>query len=111
MVKRLFRVIGGLLLLGSAFAARAETVAISIHAPAAREVYVAGAFDPYWQKRHALTKTAGGRWTLALDLPPGRYEFQFMVDGQWRHDESLPMIPDAFGGYNNVLIVLPRQKR
>lgn len=100
-----------LVLAGSSLTASAELVALSFHAPAAREVYVAGSFDHYWQKRYPMKKDAGGRWTAVLDLPPGRYEYQFLVDGQWWHDPSLSTITDAFGGWNNVLVVLPRDER
>ena len=82
-----------------------ELVALNFDAPAAREVSVAGSFDPYWQKRHPLKKRADGRWQIVLDLPFGRHEFQFLVDGKWAVDPHLPTVEDGFGGHNNVLIV------
>lgn len=85
----------------------AEPVALTYHASGAHGVSVAGGFDPYWQKRHPMRKDAAGRWVLVFDLPPGRYEFQFLVDGRWLHDPGLPSVEDSLGGRNNVLVVSP----
>lgn len=82
-----------------------EPVNLSFDAPAAREVSVAGSFDPYWQKRHPMKKHADGRWQVMLDLPRGRYEFQFLVDGDWAVDPHQPSVEDGFGGRNNILTV------
>ena len=85
----------------------APPMAITYHAPEAKSVAVRGSFDPYWQKLHPLKKDATGRWSVVFDLAPGRYEFQFLVDGVWRHDPRLPSVEDSFGGRNNVLLVFP----
>ena len=41
-----------------------------------------------------------------LSLPPGRYQYRYVVDGEWRED---PVNPDAvsssIGGRNSVLVV------
>lgn len=87
------------------WAADTVVVGISYDAPHAKSVSVAGSFDQWWAKRHAMKKEAGGRWVVFLQLKPGRYEFQFLVDGKWRYDPRLPHIADSFGNYNNVLIL------
>lgn len=111
MTRDRIRLACALLLAGFSLTAHAEFIGLSLDAPDAREVRVAGSFDPYWQKTHPMKKDVNGRWTVVLDLPPGRYEYQFLVDGQWRHDPSLPKTADAFGGWNNVLVVIPRDER
>lgn len=82
-------------------------VALTFHAPAANSIAVAGSFDPWWQKLHPMKKDAKGRWSVVLDLAPGRYEFNFLVDGVWRHDPRQPSVEDGLGGRNNVLVVYP----
>ncbi len=83
------------------------SVALTYLAPEAKRVAVAGSFDPWWQKLHHMKKDAKGRWTVVLELSPGRHEFHFLVDGVWRHDPRLPSVEDGLGGRNNVLVVFP----
>ena len=48
----------------------------------------------------------GGIYTLTIDLPPGVYQYKFIVDGNWIPDENNPhQVPDNFGGVNSLLIV------
>src|SRR5581483_2045464 len=82
-------------------------VALTYFAPNAKSVGVAGSFDPWWQKLHPMKKDANGRWSVVVELPPGRYELHFLVDGQWRHDPGLPSVEDGLGGRNNVILVFP----
>ena len=36
----------------------------------------------------------------------GRYhQYKFIVDGEWRHDETQPFMPDPLGNVNNWLFV------
>lgn len=35
----------------------------------------------------------------------GTYEFKYCVDGVWKHDPSEPLIPDAYGGFNNSVLI------
>jgi hypothetical protein len=48
-----------------------------------------------------------GEWTLFYDLPPGVYEYKFVVDGtHWIADPENPnKISDGFDGENSVLTV------
>lgn len=85
--------------------AYAAQVVLFIHIPQAHSVSVAGSFDPWWQKRHALTRDTEGYWQVILELPPGRYEFQFLVDGQWRYSPDFGQVDDGLGGINNVIVV------
>ena len=57
----------------------------SLYAPDVNEVYLAGDFND-WQpnaKEYRLRKYKGDIWKKMLKLKPGRYEYQFVVDGQW----------------------------
>ena len=57
----------------------------SLHAPDAKEVYLAGDFNG-WQadaKDYRLRKFKGDIWKKMLKLKPGKYEYQFVVDGEW----------------------------
>lgn len=43
-----------------------------------------------------------------LQLPPGRYEYRLIVDGEWIPDLfAEDYTPNPFGGINSVLTVSP----
>ena len=48
-----------------------------------------------------------GAWTLVLQLPAGRYEYAFVLDGQTIIPDPLAEFyeDDGFGNQNGVLIV------
>lgn len=33
------------------------------------------------------------------------HQYKFIVDGEWRHDETQPFMPDPLGNVNNWLFV------
>lgn len=48
----------------------------------------------------------GGKWVKELALPPGRYEYLFVVDGVWVADSAAPeSVPNPHGGVNSVIVV------
>ncbi len=85
------------------------------HAPRARQVSfewpetgafivsVAGDFNNWDPQAHPLRRGKDGIWRVTMSLKPGRYEYKFVVDGQWRPDPFNPdMVPDSHGGSNSV---------
>ena len=55
-----------------------------------------------------MIRLADGKWAKELTLPPGRYEYRFVVDGQWVDDPAAKeTLPNPFAGFNAVLIVQP----
>ncbi len=53
-------------------------------APDADEVYLAGNFNEWHTDECPLTKDENGLWKTELPLDQGRFEFNFIVDGEWR---------------------------
>ena len=80
----------------------------SLHAPNVNEVYLAGDFNG-WQadaKDYRLRKFKGDIWKKLLALKPGRYEYQFVVDGQWWCDpENDNRITNVYCTENSVIDV------
>lgn len=77
--------------------------------PGARVVQAAGDFNGWNPSRTPLEQTAEGAWTVTLPLEPGRYEYQFVVDGdRWIGDPfAVEQSNDGFGSRNAVLDVRP----
>jgi hypothetical protein len=53
----------------------------------ASEVILAGSFNSWNEQELKMIKTAEG-WELHANLPSGRYEYKFIVDGEWMHDPA-----------------------
>ena len=67
------------------------------------DVQLEGSFDN-WTQTHSMQRS-GKDATLVKLLPPGMYQYKFIVDGQWRHDPNLPCMYDNQGNINNVIEV------
>jgi hypothetical protein len=51
-----------------------------------------------------LSKAKGSKWYRALKLSPGRYEYRFVVNGEWVDDhKAKEFVPNPHGGLNAVL--------
>jgi hypothetical protein len=81
-------------------------VVVRFRDAAARDVRIAGDFNgwvPDKGVRSSIDLEGGTRvWTKILQLPPGTYQYRYVVDGEWRSD---PDQPEAEAGPNSVLVV------
>ena len=76
------------------------------HMPQARSASVAGTFNRWEPKRTPMHKDANGNWKATMWLPPGRYEYRFVIDGQWVSDpKARESSPNGFGSTNSVAVV------
>lgn len=79
-----------------------------IVAPNAKQVALVGDFNDWDQASTPLLKVAAnGVWTAEVRLPPGRYAYAFLVDGQrWIADPTAPpAVGDDFGRPSSVVTV------
>jgi 1,4-alpha-glucan branching enzyme len=85
---------------------RSEFVSLELVEPAAQQVYVAGSFNGWKPDTTPLMALGNGQWKGDLKLGPGRYEYLFVVDGQWRPDPNArETVQNPFGGRNSVVMV------
>jgi 1,4-alpha-glucan branching enzyme len=81
-------------------------VTFEFYAPEARKVILAGSFNNWRTNEASLIRDKSGRWTVSVDLPPGRYEYRYVVDGNWSNDQRpTERVANPFGSYNSVLEV------
>jgi hypothetical protein len=77
-------------------------------APEAASVHLTGDFVSWSREGIALEDPRGtGIWTADVTLPPGVYQYTFVVDGtEWVPDpRAVSQVDDGFGQVNSVLIV------
>lgn len=80
-----------------------RVVRFELLAPKAREVFLAGFFNNWNPRATPMTQIGKVRWVKELSLPPGRYEYRFLVDGQWKEDpKAVDYMPNPLGGFNSV---------
>ena len=83
-----------------------QEVTLSLYAPEAREVLVAGTFNGWRPGANPLENKGGEGWTTRLMLRSGRYEYRFVVDGVWTDDpRATQRTPNPHGGLNSILKV------
>jgi 1,4-alpha-glucan branching enzyme len=74
--------------------------------PAAREVFLAGSFNDWNPTATPMMPLGHGRWSKELPLKPGRYEYRFVVDGDWMADPTAKeCVPNPYGERNSVMVV------
>ena len=82
-------------------------VMFALDARNAKEVRVTGEFTNWSREGMALSHDSGDNlWKAVLDIPPGEYEYRFIVDGVWIRDpNNKDYIRNEFGQENSLLIV------
>jgi len=79
-------------------------VTFSFESSDAEEVILMGDFNSWNPKKHPMQKDRNGMWIKTVITPPGRYEYKFLVDGQWKEDpQNDQACLNCFGTYNSVI--------
>ncbi len=76
------------------------------HHDTALSVALAGDFNDWNPSQFALTRQQNGIWRTEITmLPPGSYQYKFVVNGQqWLDDPNNGLkLSDGHGGYNSLL--------
>jgi len=83
-----------------------DGVVFTVAARDAHRVQLAGDFND-WGADGSEMEPMGEVWVKIVKLPPGRYRYRYVVDGQWQSDPLNSVAePSPFGG-NDSLFVLP----
>ena len=81
-------------------------VCLELTWPGAQRVCIAGSFNDWHPSVTPMICLSDGKWAKELSLAPGRYEYRFVVDGEWVDDPAATeLIPNPFGTPNAVLEV------
>jgi hypothetical protein len=81
-------------------------VRFRLYAPEAAEAGVAGDFNAWTSARAPLRSVGGGWWETTIEMPPGSYQFVYVVDGEWTTPPAAgSTVDDGFGGRNGFFQV------
>jgi 1,4-alpha-glucan branching enzyme len=85
-------------------------VIFSYESADAKEIFLVGDFNNWNPQKHPMNDSGNGSWKKTVMLLPGRYEYKFFVDGNWREDpRNEQTCGNCFGTLNSVLDVIEDQ--
>jgi hypothetical protein len=79
-------------------------VTFALLEPHAQRVSLCGGFNAWSSDATPMNRQNGGLWETSLVLPPGRYEYKFVVDGQWLPDPNAQ--EQTFNGHGTLNSVI-----
>jgi 1,4-alpha-glucan branching enzyme len=93
--------------------AQSQDTVLACYADTAVAVFLAGSFNDWSPTATPMKKDVDGDWIASLPLARGRYEYKFVVDGEWCYepgcasetDPSTHCVVNEFGTMNRVLEV------
>jgi len=81
-------------------------VTFTLAAPGARDVCLAGSFNNWNINSHHMKLNGDGLWTKTVIIPPGKYEYKYLVGGEWWHDpKNQDVCYNNHGSLNSIIIV------
>ena len=91
--------------LAGAPAVTSEGVMFTLEASDAESVQLAGDFND-WALDGSEMELTDGVWKKVVKLPPGRYRYRYVIDGNWQSDPLNAVgEPSAYGGDDSILVV------
>lgn len=86
---------------------KGKRVSFEFAAEPGSKVFVAGTFNAWDSTQYPLRNgPSSGMYKTTLVLAPGRYEYKFVVNGEWRTDPNCAeCAPNDKGSMNNVISV------
>ncbi|MEW5826358.1 MAG: isoamylase early set domain-containing protein [Candidatus Bipolaricaulota bacterium] len=83
-----------------------EGLVFIVPALQAESVSVVGSFNE-WEPTKLTDEDGDGIWTATIPLPPGRYEYAFIIDGRWWGQDPLAdEYVRSFGEFSSVRYVV-----
>ncbi|MCL4785397.1 MAG: glycogen-binding domain-containing protein [Verrucomicrobia bacterium] len=72
----------------------------------AKQVFLAGEFNGWASNGIPMKRDDAGHWEATITLAPGRYEYKFVVDGEWVPDPlARDHVRNQHGTLNSVIEV------
>ena len=69
--------------------------------PKATSVQLVGDFTHWQDEPIEMQKQKDGEWKASVTLGPGKYQYRFIVDGEWRGDPECTLrVTNPYGSQN-----------
>jgi hypothetical protein len=82
------------------------SVSFALHKPDAQRVSLCGDFNGWSPTATPMKRHDDGHWGTTVALAPGRYQYKFVVDGEWIADPAAQKnVPNEHGSLNSVVEV------
>lgn len=79
-------------------------VIVTLKAPQAKEVYLAGEFNNWKLDENTRMEQTNGCWSKRLSLEKGSYRYRFVIDGNWTEDTANPLTRmNSYGTLDSLL--------
>jgi 1,4-alpha-glucan branching enzyme len=87
--------------------AAGKKVGFQVTAEPGSDVFVAGSSNNWDPTQYRMRDNPGsGHCKTTLVLPPGRHEYKFIVNGEWREDTNCAeSVPNDQGSVNSAVTV------
>ena len=81
-------------------------VTFRYHSKSAKTVSLLGDFNKWDCNKHPMKNNGNGIWSRTIMIQPGKYEYKFLDDGEWKVDpQNDQYCLNCFGTYNHMLYV------
>ncbi len=78
-------------------------VNFKLYQPHAKRVSLCSEFNGWSPEATPMNRLEDGRWSVTLGLKPGRYQYKFLVDGEWMPDPAArENLLNRYGTLNSV---------
>ncbi len=72
----------------------------------AKEVILSGSFNQWKEHDIKMVRAGNDGWQIKMSIPPGLYEYKFIVDGEWMHDPAnKATVRNQYHTLNSILSV------
>ncbi|MCF7958000.1 MAG: isoamylase early set domain-containing protein [Phycisphaerae bacterium] len=74
--------------------------------PKAQAVYLVGDFNDWQPATERMDKKKNGAFQIKMKLPPGKFQYKFIVDGIWFNDpQAQEQVMNPYGTMNSIVRV------
>ena len=87
-------------------APKTRSIRFALHKPDAKQVSLCGEFNGWSPSATPMKRHDDGHWETTVALVSGRFQYKFIVDGEWITDPAAQKnVPNEHGSLNSVVEV------